>query len=167
MFVQKPRNKFLCKVSFSPLPLICCAFFSFKVATGLQHGLNITSLDRAVKYFYSKAIAPSTHKTYQGTLKKLASFCFTYDILSPFTVSESILCYFATYFACYYLSPQTIKVYLAAIWYMQITLGLPETKQYSLMLRLHLVQSGIQHPHSQKDRDPAKFETTNHSKHPV
>ena len=61
-----------------------------------------------------------------------------------------------TYVACQRLSPQTIKVYLAAIRYMQITLGLPEPKEYSLMPRLRLVQSGIQRSYFQKDKDPSK-----------
>ena len=143
-------KKFLCKISFSSSPLICCSFFPFTVAPGSQHGLDISSLDGAVQHFCSQGIAPSTHKTYQAALKKFATFCSTYDILSPFPVSESVLCYFATYLACQRLSPQTIKVYLAAIRYMQITLGLPEPKEYSLMPRLRLVQSGIQRSYFQK-----------------
>ena len=59
-------------------------------------------------------------------------------------MSESLLCYFSTHLACQKLSPQTIKVYLSAIRHMQITLGLPEPREFSSMLRLRLVQSGIQ-----------------------
>ena len=40
---------------------------------------------------------------------------------------------------------------------MQITLGLPEPKEYLQMPKLHLVQSGIQHSYSQKHKDPAKL----------
>ena len=92
-----------------------------------------------------------------SSIETFAVFCSTYDILSPFPVSESLLCYFATYLACQHLSPQTVKVYLAAIWHMQITLGLPEPKEYSSMPRLRLVQSGIQHSYSLKYKDPAKL----------
>ena len=42
-------------------------------------------------------------------------------------------------------TPQTVKVYLAAICHMQITLGLPEPIEYSLMPRLQLY-SAIRHP---------------------
>ena len=38
---------------------------------------------------------------------------------------------------------------------MQIILGLSEPKEYSLIPRLQLVQSGNQHSYSQKDKDPA------------
>ena len=114
-------------------------FFSFTVAPGSQHGLDISSPDGAVQHFCSQGIAPSTYKTYQAALKRIAIFSSTYDTLSPFPVSESVLCYFATYLACQNLSPQTVKVYLVAIWYMQITLGLPEPKEYSLLPRLQLV----------------------------
>ena len=124
------------------------------MAPGSQHGLDITSLDGAIQHFCSQGIAPSTYKTYQAALKKFAIFCSTYDILSPFPVSESVLCYFATYLACKHLSPQTVKVYLEAIQHMQIMLGLPEPQEYSLIPRLRL--SGIQRSHSQTDKDPAK-----------
>ena len=117
------------------------------MAPGSQHRLDI---------FCSQGIAPSTYKPYQASLKKFSIFCSTYDILSPFPVSESVLCYFAAYLACQHLSPQTVKVYLAVIQYMQITLALPEPKEYSLMPRLRLVQSGIQHSYSQKDKNLSK-----------
>jgi len=68
--------------------------------------------------------------------------------MTPFPVSEPLLCYFATYLGCSHLAPQTIKVYLAAIRHMQITLGLPEPRQLSSMPRLRLVQSGIQRLHA-------------------
>ena len=133
-----------------------------------QHGLDITSLDGVVQHFCSQGIAPSTHKTYyQAALQKFVIFCSTYDILSPFPVSKSLLCYFVTYLACQHLSPQTVKVYLAAIHHMQITLGLPEPKEFSSMPRLRLVQSGIQHSYSLNDQDPTKLRLPScHSKHP-
>ena len=48
------------------------------------------------------------------------------------------------------LTPQTIKTYLAAIRYMQITLGLPEPREFSSLPRLRLVQAGIKRTHSQR-----------------
>ena len=63
-------------------------------------------------------------------------------------------------------TPQTVKVYLAVIRYMQVTFGLPEPKVHSLMARLRLVQSSIQRSYSQKDKDQ-DYIITNHSKHPV
>ena len=83
-----------------------------------------------------------------------------YSILTPFPVSESLLCYFATYLACQHLSPQTVKVYLAAIRYMQITMGLPEPREYSSLPRLRLVQSGIQRAHASKQTTKIRLPIT-------
>ena len=107
-------------------------------------------LDPAVHHFCEQGIAPNTNKTYQSALHRFAQFCSMYSILTPFPVSESLLCYFATHLPCQQLSPQTVKVYMAAIRYMQITKGLPEPREYSSMPRLRLVQSGIQRAHASK-----------------
>ena len=86
----------------------------------------------------------STRRTYQSALNRFASFCSLYNVLTPFPISESLFCYFSTHLACQKLSPQTIKVYLSAIRHMQVTLGLPEPREFSSMPRLRLVQSRIQ-----------------------
>ena len=107
-------------------------------------GLVLPQLDSAVQYFCENALAESTRKTYQSALRKFAAFCSQYSILSPFPVSESLLCYFSSYLACQNLSPQTIKTYLAGIRHTQITLGLPDPKEFSSLPRLQQVQAGIQ-----------------------
>ena len=117
--------------------------------------LDIPELDPAVQFFCEKGIADSTHKTYKSALRRFGAFCSLYDILSPFPVSEALLCYFAAAMAKEGLTPQTIKTYLAAIRHMQITLGLPEPREFSSLPRLRLVQSGIKRTHSQRvPRDP-------------
>ena len=63
-------------------------------------------------------------------------------------MSESLLCYFSSYLACQNLSPQTIKTYLAGIRHTQITLGLPDPKDFSSLSRLKQVQAGIQRTHA-------------------
>ena len=118
------------------------------MATPSQPGLDLSQLDGAVQFFCSKEIAPTTHRTYQSGFKRLANFCSLYNILTPFPVSESILCYFTTYLASQKLAPQSIKTYLAAIRYMQITLGLPEPKEFSSLPRLRLLQAGIKRVHA-------------------
>ena len=107
-------------------------------------GLDVKSLNPAVQHFCQQGIAGSTKRTYQSALNRFANFCSLYNVLTPFPVSESLLCYFSTHLACQKLSPQTIKVYLSAVRYMQITLGLPEPREFSSMLHLQLVQTGIQ-----------------------
>ena len=100
--------------------------------------------------FSSKGIAASTHKTYGSALCRFANFCSCFSIMSPFPVSESVLCYFASYLAHQNLSPQTIKTYLADVCHTQITLGLPEPKEFAFLPRLHLVQAGIKRVYSQR-----------------
>ena len=109
--------------------------------------LDLSQLDPAVRYFCDKGVADSTHKTYQSALRRFATFCSLYSIISPFPVSESLLCYFSSYLACQNLSPQTIKTYLAGIRHTQITLGLPDPKEFSSLSRLKQVQAGIQRTH--------------------
>ena len=83
--------------------------------------------------------------TVRSTITKRSLFWFLpYPVTTPFPVSEDILCYFSTYMVCQGLSPQTIKVYLAGIWHMQISIGLPDPKEFTSMPRLRMVQSGIQ-----------------------
>ena len=110
--------------------------------------MDISQLDSAVHYFCEQGLAESTRRTYQSALRRFAAFCSLYSILSPFPVSESLLCYFCSYLACQHLSPQTIKTYLAGIRHTQITLGLPDPKDFSSLPRLQQVQSGIQKTHA-------------------
>ena len=124
--------------------------FLSAVAPPPQQGMDVSTLDEAVQYFCTKGIAQSTHRTYQSALRKFHDFCSTYAIISPFPVSEAILCYFSTYLANQKLSPQTVKTYLAGIHHMQVTLGLPEPKAYSSLPRLRLVQAGIQRTHAKR-----------------
>ena len=59
--------------------------------------------------------------------------------------------------ACQGLSPQTIKVYLAGIRHMQISIGLPDPKEFTSMPRLRMVQSGIQRYVSEQDSKVTKI----------
>ena len=123
------------------------------VAPGPLDGLDVRSLDLAVQHFCQQGIAASTRKTYQSALNRFANFCSLYNVLTPFPVSESLLCYFSIHLACQQLSPQIIKVYLSTIRHMQITLGLPEPREFSSMPRLRLVQSGIQRTHASQQME--------------
>ena len=97
---------------------------SFCSGASTNTGLDISSLDAAVQHYCTEGIAQSTQKTYQSALRKFTEFSFTYlySLLTPFPVSEAILCYFATYLGMQGLSPSTIKCYLAGIQHIQITL---------------------------------------------
>ena len=86
----------------------------------LTSGLDLSHLDPVVHFFCRKGIADSTHKTYQSALHRFGSFCSLYSIVSPFPVSEALLCYYASFLATQRLTPQTIKTYLSAIRSMQV-----------------------------------------------
>ena len=51
--------------------------------------------------------------------------------------------YFATFLAGEGLKEQTIKTYIAALRYLQITMGLPDPRDASSLPRLQLVLMGI------------------------
>ena len=94
--------------------------------------MDVTNLDEDVRFLCSRGIADSTRKTYNSGLRKFSEFCSMYNVMSPFPVSEDILCYFTAYLAKQNLAPQTIKTYLSSIRHMQVTLGLPEPRAFSV-----------------------------------
>lgn len=118
--------------------------------------MDLTDLDGQVHFFCEKGVADSTHRTYTSAIRKFYSFCSLYNIVSPFPVSESILCYFTTYLAGQNLCPQTIKTYLAGVRHMQVTLGLPEPRAFSSLPRLKLVQAGVARTHKDRITKPLR-----------
>ena len=66
------------------------------------------------------------------------------NLHNPFPLTERILCYFASYLASKDLSAQTVKVYLAALRDLHISLGFPDLRDQSSLPLLKRVQSGIQ-----------------------
>ncbi len=77
-------------------------------------------------------------------MKRFHGFCDRYNVVSPFPVTEMLLCSFAAFLADQGLAPQTGKGYLAAVRNMQISLGLPDPRDQSSMPMLRRVQAGIQ-----------------------
>ena len=76
-------------------------------------------------------------------MKRFHTFCLKYSVLTPFPLTEQLLCSFAAFLADQELAPQTIKSYLAAVRNMQISLGLPDPRDQSSMPMLRRVQAGI------------------------
>ncbi len=105
--------------------------------------LDQYNLAPVVQEYFQRGLASSTQSTCKAALKKFYMFCTKYDISTPFPVTEQILCYFSAFLANQGLSPQTEKSYLAAVYSMQISLGLPDPQEQSLMLILKRVQAGI------------------------
>lgn len=77
-----------------------------------------------------------------------------YNVVSPFPVSEHLLCCFAAFLADQGLAPQTGKAYLAAVRSMQISLGLPDPREQSSLPILKRVQAGISRARMMKGTPP-------------
>ena len=119
-----------------------------------QQALDQSDLAPAVQGYFQQGLASSTQSTYKAALKKFYMFCTKYDILTPFPVTEQILCYFSAFLANQGLSPQTGKSYLAAVRSMQISLGLLNLREQSLMPILKRVQAGIHRVRMERGTQP-------------
>ena len=97
----------------------------------------------AVQAYFGQGLASSTRKSYQAASNRFHQFCCRFNISSPFPVTEQILCCFAAYLADAGLKPGTVKVYLAAVRNLQLSLGLPDPRDQSSLPILKRVIAGI------------------------
>ncbi len=65
---------------------------------GSHHPTPGLDLDRLVSSILSKVCTPQ-RTTYATGSKRFNSFCLSYNILTPFSVSQSTLCYYVAYLA--------------------------------------------------------------------
>ena len=70
-------------------------------------------------------------------------FCTRCNIDTLFPMTEHLLCCFAAYLADDGLASQSIKSYLSAVWNLELSLGLPDTREQSTLPLLKRVQAGI------------------------
>ena len=83
-------------------------------------------MEEDVQQYFERGLAPSTRKTYQGGINKFVKFCALYNISSLLPVSQSLLCSYISHLANSGLAYGTIKTYLAAIRYLQISQDFPD-----------------------------------------
>ena len=95
------------------------------------------------RYFH-QGLAQSTQSTYKAALRRFHRFCVQFNVVTPFPVTEQLLCCFIAHLADQGLAPQTTKGYLSAVRSMQISLGLPDPRERSSLPILKRVQAGIQ-----------------------
>ena len=93
--------------------------------------------------YFQAGLAPTTQRTYKAAMHRFFKFCTTFNITSPFPLSEHFLCAYAAYLADQHLAPQSIKSYLSALRSWQISLGLPDSTDNSSLPMLKRVQAGI------------------------
>ena len=87
---------------------------------------------------------------YAAALKRFHTFCTTFNISTPFPVTEQLLCGFSAHLADQGLAPQTGSAYLAAVRNMQFSLSLSDPRDTSSLPILRWVQAGIKRSRLQR-----------------
>ena len=98
-------------------------------------GLDLTKLDRVVSSLFVQGLAPSTVTAYQSGMRQFLSFCGHFSF-TPLPVSETTLCCFVAWMHTRGLSPSSIRQYLSAVRFHQISMGGPDHSMAE-MPRLH------------------------------
>ena len=81
--------------------------------------LDISELEKSVRTYFSKGLAPSTQRTYKSAQDWYLKFC-TESATAPLPISESQLCSYVSFLANEGLKHRSIKSYLSAICHLQI-----------------------------------------------
>ena len=103
--------------------------------------MDIHKLDKAVRHYFTAALATSSHKTYKAAEHRYSQFCQDFSI-TPFPTSECILCYFATCLAEQGLAHSTVKTYLSGVRQVQVAMGFGDPN-VGQMPRLRQILRGI------------------------
>ncbi len=93
-------------------------------ASGGSTRLDIFSLGPTVRELLSAGIAPATRKNYGTGERRYLQFCNKFNISTPFPVSEQVLLAFLAHLHREGLAAGTLKNYLAAVSFAQISLGM-------------------------------------------
>ena len=104
--------------------------------------LDLADLEKDVQKYVEHGLAGTTRRTYQSGINKFVHFCNIYHVTNPLPVSQSLLCSYISHLANSGLAYSTIKTYLAAVRYLQISNDLPEPRTVP-MPKLSLVERGI------------------------
>ena len=112
------------------------------ITAGTASGMDLPSLEAAVQSYYGCGIASSTNRTYNSAKKRFITFCINYN-LSPFPVSQTILCLFVSFLAKEGLQYQSIRAYLSAIRHLYISQGHPDPFAESNFPQLEYVLKGV------------------------
>ena len=104
--------------------------------------LDLADLEKDVQKYFEHGLAGTTRRTYQSGINKFVHFCNIYHVTNPLPVSQLLLCSYISHLANSGLAYSTIKTYLAAVRYLQISNDLPEPRTVP-MPKLSLVERGI------------------------
>ena len=113
-------------------------------------------MDCSVRFYCQQGIAETTQRTYRTGIKRFHGFCDKYQLDNPLPVNELLLCQFAAYLADEGLAAQSIKTYLAAIRNLQLSLGLPDSRDTSTLPRLKLLLAGVRRVRARNPTRPPR-----------
>ena len=119
-------------------PTASCAAGS---AIASKARLDIVKLDKIVDFYFRRALATSTQRSYASAQSRYLAFC-TQFLIAPLPVQELHLCRFASFLGNENISHSTIKCYLSAVRHLQIASNLPDPMITS-MPKLESVIRGI------------------------
>ena len=105
--------------------------------------------------FFARGISSATITAYRSGQRRYLNFCTQFN-LQPIPLQEGTLCRFVAYLACSSLSYQSIRLYLSAIRFLQISYGFPDLSLSSVP-HLEYVLKGIRRglpAHSRPKRLP-------------
>jgi len=94
-------------------------------------GLDFSELQIAVQQYFVNGLAPSTRKSYQAGQSHYHHFCQQLNV-TPIPTSERILLMFMSHLAKEGIAHTTIKVYLAAIRHLHVSVGMHQTYNQQL-----------------------------------
>ena len=115
-----------------------------------QAGLDLDRVEEAAPVFFAKGLADSTQKTHRTGKERYLKLC-RQSGLEPIPLVESNLCSFVSFLALESLKHRSIKVYLSAVRHMQISEGLADPFQ-GTMLWLEYVLKGIKQAQAEEGR---------------
>jgi hypothetical protein len=84
--------------------------------------VDIRRMDKIFCTLLNQGIAPSTSRSYSSGVRRYLSFCSLYNLV-PRPLSQATLCRFAAYLLSIQLTPTTIRSYLSALRFYQISNG--------------------------------------------
>ena len=122
--------------------------------------MDFSELQITVQQYFVNGLAPLTRKSYQAGQSRYHHFCQQLNV-RPIPTSERVLLMFMSHLAKEGIDHTTIKVYLAAIHYLHISVGMHQTYNQQLSPYLELVIKGIKkeqlHGKPQRQRLPITF----------
>lgn len=112
--------------------------------------MDLSRVDITVSNLIAAGISPATASSYAAGLRRFLSFC-QQSVLQPFPLTEQTMCRFAAHLFDQALAPGTIRLYLSAVRFVQISEGGGDPALASFP-RLHYVMRGITREHRASSR---------------